>query len=179
MREIVEPTARAMAGAGTPFSGMLYAGLMLTADGPKLIEYNVRFGDPECEAIMPRVEGDFARLLYAVATGTDFEAPRLSGDTTMTVIIAAKGYPGAPAKGGAIDGLEAAEDVPGVMVFQAGTSLRDGQLVASGGRVLAVTARGRSLGDARDRAYRAIEAIEYDDGFHRRDIGWRELERAQ
>jgi phosphoribosylamine--glycine ligase len=178
MREIVEPTARAMAEAGTPFSGVLYAGLMLTADGPKLIEYNVRFGDPECEAIMPRIEGDFAALLHAVATGAAFEAPLLSTDTTMTVIVAAKGYPGTPAKGGAIHGLNVAEQVPGVTIFQAGTALKDGRLVASGGRVLAVTARGRSLGEARDRAYRGVDAIEYADGFVRRDIGWRELERA-
>ncbi|HYC95727.1 MAG TPA: phosphoribosylamine--glycine ligase [Sphingomicrobium sp.] len=179
MREIVEPTARAMAEAGTPFSGVLYAGLMLTADGPKLIEYNVRFGDPECEAIMPQIEGDFAALLHAVATGQQFEAPPLSGDTTMTVVVAASGYPGTPTQGGAIRGLEAAEQIPGVTVFQAGTSLNDGQLVANGGRVLAVTARGRSLGEARDRAYRSVDAIDFADGFHRRDIGWRELERAQ
>ncbi|MFL6747712.1 MAG: phosphoribosylamine--glycine ligase [Sphingomicrobium sp.] len=178
MREIVEPTARAMAAAGTPFSGVLFAGLMLTAEGPKLIEYNVRFGDPECEAIMPRIEGDFAALLHAVATGGEFEAPKLSGDTTMTVIVAASGYPATPAKGGAVRALDAAEDVPGVVVFQAGTTLSEGQLVASGGRVLAVTARGHSLGEARDRAYRAVDAIDFADGFHRRDIGWRELERA-
>ena len=178
MREIVEPTAAAMADAGMPFSGVLYAGLMLTGDGPKLIEYNVRFGDPECEAIMPRIEGDFAALLHAVATGADFAAPTLSDDTTMTVIVAARGYPGTPAKGGAIRALESAEQVHGVTVFQAGTSLAEGQLVASGGRVLAVTARGRSLGEARDRAYRGVDAIDFADGFHRRDIGWRELERA-
>ncbi|QDP19742.1 phosphoribosylamine--glycine ligase [Sphingomonas xanthus] len=177
MREIVTPTAEAMADSGTPFSGVLYAGLMLTAEGPKLIEYNVRFGDPECEAIMPRIEGDFAALLHAVATGGDFGAPSLSNDTTMTVIIAAAGYPGTPAKGGAIDGINRAEQVPGVTVFQAGTSMTDDQLVASGGRVLAVTARGASLGEARDRAYQAIAQIDFADGFHRRDIGWRELER--
>ena len=179
MREIVHPTARAMAEAGTPFSGVLYAGLMLTAEGPKLIEYNVRFGDPECEAIMPRIEGDFAALLHQVATGADFEAPRLADDTTMTVIVAAKGYPGTPVKGGVIGGLDAAERMAGAIIFQAGTSARNGQLVASGGRVLAVTARGRSLGEARDRAYRAVDAIDFADGFHRRDIGWRELERTQ
>jgi phosphoribosylamine--glycine ligase len=178
MREIVEPTVKAMVEAGTPFSGVLYAGLMLTADGPKLIEYNVRFGDPECEAIMPRIEGDFAVLLHAVAGGAPFEAPGLSSDTTMTVIVAAKGYPGTPARGGAINALAAAEQGPGVTVFQAGTALSDGQLVAAGGRVLAVTARGRSLGEARERAYRAVDAIDYADGFHRRDIGWRELERT-
>jgi len=178
MREIVEPTARAMAEAGTPFGGVLYAGLMLTDDGPKLIEYNVRFGDPECEAIMPRIEGDFAALLYEVATGSDFAAPCLSNETTITVIMAANGYPGTPAKGGAIRGLDAAEQVPGTIVFQAGTATTDEELVASGGRVLAVTARGRSLGEARDRAYRAIEAIDFEDGFYRLDIGWRELERT-
>jgi phosphoribosylamine--glycine ligase len=178
MREIVEPTARAMAEAGTPFSGVLYAGLMLTADGPKLIEYNVRFGDPECEAIMPRIEGDFAALLHEVATGSDFAAPTLSEETTMTVIMAAKGYPGTPAKGGAIRGLDAAGQIPGTIVFQAGTAATADELVASGGRVLAVTARGRSLGEARDRAYQAIDAIDFADGFYRRDIGWRELERT-
>ena len=169
----------AMAEAGTPFGGVLYAGLMLTDDGPKLIEYNVRFGDPECEAIMPRIEGDFAALLYEVATGSDFAAPSLSNETTMTVVMAAKGYPGTPARGGAIHGLGEAEAVPGVTVFQAGTTVEDGQLVANGGRVLAVTARGRSLGEARDRAYQAIDAIDFADGFCRRDIGWRELERAE
>jgi phosphoribosylamine--glycine ligase len=178
MREIVEPTARAMADEGTPFSGVLYAGLMLTAEGPKLIEYNVRFGDPECEAIMPRIDGDFAALLFAVATGGALERPALTEGSSMTVIVAASGYPGTPAKGGAIGGLETAQAVDGVTIFQAGTALDRGQLVASGGRVLAVTAVGRSLGEARERAYRAIDAIDFADGFHRRDIGWRELERA-
>jgi phosphoribosylamine--glycine ligase len=179
MREIVEPTARAMAEAGTPFTGLLYAGLMLTREGPKLIEYNVRFGDPECEAVMPRIEGDFAALLHAVATGGAFEAPALSATTAMTVVVAARGYPGTPAAGGAIGGIEQAEAIPGVVVFHAGTR-RDGErLVASGGRVLAVTATGASLGEARERAYRAIDAIRFDDGFCRRDIGWRELERAR
>ena len=177
MREIVEPTARAMEDAGTPFNGVLYAGLMLTDDGPKLIEYNVRFGDPECEAIMPRIEGDFAALLHSVATGSAFAAPGLSDETTMTVIMAARGYPGTPAKGGAIGGLDRAEQVSDTIVFQAGTSISDDRLVASGGRVLAVTARGRSLGEARDRAYQAVDAIDFADGFCRRDIGWRELER--
>lgn len=127
---------------------------------------------------MPRIEGDFADLLQAVATGAQFSAPPLSSDTSMTVIVAAKGYPGTPAKGGAIHGMEAASDVPGTIVFQAGTAADGGQLVASGGRVLAVTSRGRSLGEARERAYQAVDAIDFPDGFHRRDIGWRELERA-
>ena len=176
MREIVLPTARAMAEAGTPFSGVLYAGLMLTADGPQLIEYNVRFGDPECEAIMPRIEGDFAALLHRVATGAPIDPPALSSDSTMTVIIAAHGYPGTPARGGAIGGLDALED--GALRFHAGTARAGERIVASGGRVLAITGRGATLGEAREQAYRAVEAIDYADGFYRSDIGWRELERT-
>jgi phosphoribosylamine--glycine ligase len=179
MREIVEPTARAMAEEGTPFTGLLYAGLMLTREGPKLIEYNVRFGDPECEAVMPRIEGDFAALLAAVANGGEFDAPALSAKTAMTVVIAARGYPGTPAAGGEIGGIDAAEALPGAIIFHAGTRFADGRLVASGGRVLAVTATGASLGEARDRAYEAADAIRFDDGFCRRDIGWRELERTE
>ena len=179
MREIVEPTARAMAEAGTPFCGILFAGLMLTAEGPKLIEYNVRFGDPECEAILPRVEGDFAELLMAVASGADFETPELSDQSTMTVIVAAEGYPATPRRGGQIDGIEAAERIEGVTVFHAGTARHgSGALLAGGGRVLAVTAISDTLANARARAYRGIDAIDYADGFHRRDIGWRELERT-
>jgi phosphoribosylamine--glycine ligase len=177
MEEILRPTAAAMAAAGSPFSGVLYAGLMLTAAGPRLIEYNVRFGDPECEAIMPRITGDFAALLRAVATGEEFEAPSLAPNTSMTVIVAAKGYPGPPAKGAAISGIDAAEEVEGVTVFHAGAVEAGGDLVANGGRVLAVTAVGSSLAEARDRAYRAVGRIRFDQGFWRRDIGWRELER--
>jgi phosphoribosylamine--glycine ligase len=179
MDEIVIPTARAMAAAGIPFSGVLYAGLMLTADGPKLIEYNVRFGDPECEAIMPLIEGDFADLLFAVATGRlgEIEPPRLSNKHSMTVIVAARGYPGTPTSGGAIRAVEAAEQIEGVTVFHAGTAREDGTLVARGGRVLAVTAVAESFANARARAYRAIDQIDFADGFHRRDIGWREMER--
>ena len=179
MREIVEPTARAMAAAGIPFSGVLYAGLMLTADGPQLIEYNVRFGDPECEAIMPRIEGDFAELLHAVATGAPFEPPAQSDAVTMTVIVAAAGYPGTPRKGGAIRAIESAELIEGVTVFHAGTTAAGGVLIGSGGRVLAVTARGPTLAETAARAYRAIDQIDYADGFHRRDIGWRELGRQR
>ena len=178
MRDIVEPTARAMAAAGTPYSGVLFAGLMLTPAGPSLIEYNVRFGDPACEAIMARVAGDFAALLYAVATGADFAAPPLVPQTAMTVIIAADGYPASPLTGGIIAGLDAAEAIDGVTIFHAGTR-RDGtRLVANGGRVLAVTALGNDLRSARDRAYQAVAAIDFAQGFHRRDIGWRELERV-
>jgi phosphoribosylamine--glycine ligase len=179
MDEIIRPTARAMAAAGTPFSGVLYAGLMLTVDGPKLIEYNVRFGDPECEAIMPLIDGDFAELLQAVATGklAEAPAPKLIDKHSMTVIVAARGYPGIPAGGGTIRAIDAAEQVEGVTVFHAGTALSDGNLVARGGRVLAVTAVAESFANARARAYRAVDQIDFADGFHRRDIGWRELAR--
>jgi phosphoribosylamine--glycine ligase len=180
MDEIVRPTAVALAAAGIPFSGVLYAGLMLTADGPKLIEYNVRFGDPECEAIMPLIEGDFAELLYAVATGrlSEIGPPQLSKKHSMTVILAARGYPGTPAGGGLIREIEAAEQVEGVTVFHAGTGIADGKLVAKGGRVLAVTAVADTFANARARAYRAVDQIDFADGFHRRDIGWRELART-
>ena len=178
MDQIVRPTAEAMARDGRPFSGVLYAGLMLTGEGPKLIEYNVRFGDPECEAIMPLIDGDFAELLYAVATGRLSEIePRLTGKHAVTVIVAARGYPGTPASGGLIRELEAAEQIEGVTVFHAGTALGDQGLVAKGGRVLAVTAVAESFANARARAYRAVDQIDFADGFHRRDIGWRELAR--
>jgi phosphoribosylamine--glycine ligase len=180
MDEIVAPTARALEAAGTPFSGVLYAGLMLTADGPKLIEYNVRFGDPECEAIMPLIDGDLAELLLAVATGrlAEIDPPQLLHKHAMTVIVAARGYPGVPASGGSIRAIEAAEQVEGVTVFHAGTSAGPDGLVAKGGRVLAVTAVADTFAAARARAYRAVDQIDFADGFHRRDIGWRELERT-
>jgi phosphoribosylamine--glycine ligase len=180
MDEIIHPTVRALAEAGTPFSGVLYAGLMLTAEGPKLIEYNVRFGDPECEAIMPRIEGDFAELLQAVATGRLAGArPELSPNHAVTVILAARGYPGTPASGGLIREIEAAEQVPGITVFHAGTASTEGRLVAKGGRVLAVTATSDTFANARARAYRAVDQIDFADGFHRRDIGWREMQRNE
>jgi phosphoribosylamine--glycine ligase len=180
MDEIVLPTVRALAAAGTPFSGVLYAGLMLTTDGPKLIEYNVRFGDPECEAIMPLIEGDFAELLLAVATRRLGDARfELSPNHAVTVILAARGYPGVPTSGGPIREIEAAEQVPGVTVFHAGTASSDGGLIAKGGRVLAVTATAETFANARARAYRAVDQIDFADGFHRRDIGWREVQRNE
>jgi phosphoribosylamine--glycine ligase len=181
MDEIILPTVAAMRARGNPFQGVLYAGLMITADGPKLIEYNVRFGDPECEAIMPLIEGDFAELLNAVATGrlADIDPPQLTADHSMTVIVAARGYPGTPASGGAIRAIDAAEQVEGVTVFHAGTALGEQGLVAKGGRVLAVTAVADTFASARARAYRAVDQIDFADGFCRRDIGWRELEREE
>ncbi|GGD62281.1 phosphoribosylamine--glycine ligase [Erythrobacter arachoides] len=178
MERIVLPTVRQMAADGIPYSGVLYAGLMLTAEGVKLVEYNARFGDPECQVLMPRFAGDLADVMLACANGTlaDLPAPRFCEDTALAVVMAAKGYPGTPEKGGAIDLFGLADDV---MVFQAGTALSDGQLVANGGRVLAVTATGSDTKAARDAAYAAIDAIDFPSGFCRRDIGWREIEREQ
>lgn len=178
MREIVEPTVRAMAEAGTPFVGVLYAGLMLTARGPKLIEYNARFGDPECQVLMPRLEGDLLLLMLACAEGrlAEAETPRFSERVALTVVMAAKGYPGTPEAGGSITGVERAE-AAGALVFQAGTKLDGDRLVASGGRVLAVTAEGPDVRWAKGAAYTALERIDFPDGFYRRDIGWREVER--
>jgi len=175
MAKIVEPTVRAMREAGTPFSGVLYAGLMLTDTGPKLIEYNARFGDPEAQVILPRFEGDLLDTMLAVAQGrlADLPPPAFSADAALTVVIAARGYPGTPAGGGAVD-LSAVEDAE---VFQAGTRMAGDRLVASGGRVLAVTATAPRVAQAQARAYRAVDQVRFPDGFHRRDIGWREMAR--
>ena len=178
IERIVAPTVRAMKEAGMPYSGVLYAGLMLTRDGPKLIEYNARFGDPECQVLMLRLEDDLAELLLACAQNrlAGCAPPKFSRDTALTVVMAADGYPGTPTKGGTIDGLQAAE-ATGAKVFHAGTAQRDGVLVANGGRVLNVTALGGSVREAQDNAYRAVDVIDFPDGFCRRDIGWREIER--
>ena len=175
---IVAPTVKAMADAGTPFSGVLYAGLMLTATGPKLIEYNARFGDPECQVLMLRYQGDLVELLLAVAQGRLGELPPapFSDEVAMTVVLAAAGYPGTPRAGGAIRGLDAAQ-AQGAVVFQAGTRMEGDTLVAAGGRVLAVTATGADIRAARDAAYRGVDAVDFAEGFCRRDIGWRELAR--
>jgi phosphoribosylamine---glycine ligase len=177
LREIIEPTVRTLRQEGTPYSGVLYAGLMLTTEGPKLIEYNARFGDPECQVLMMRLESDLAALLLACAEGklAQAEPTRFSAQTALTVVLAAQGYPGTPKPGGAID-LGAAE-AEGAKVFHAGTRLAGGRLIASGGRVLNVTATGPNLRAARDVAYAAVDAIAFPDGFCRRDIGWRELAR--
>ena len=172
MERIVRPTLAEMARRGTPFSGVLFAGLMLTAQGPKLIEYNVRFGDPECQVLMMRFAGDLAEVLLAVAEGrlADLPAPAFADDAALTVVMAANGYPGTPEQGGAIGGITAAER-DGAVVFQAGTALHGEQLVAAGGRVLAVTATGANIAAAQRAAYTAVDAIDFPTGFFRRDIG--------
>ena len=178
MREIIGPTVAAMAEAGTPYSGALFAGLMLTAEGPSLIEYNARFGDPECQVLMMRLESDLLELMLATAKGELSSAPppRFEDRTALTVVMAANGYPGTPHKGGQVAGLEQAER-EGARIFHAGTAWDGGSLVANGGRVLAVTASGTDVVEARDTAYAAVDRIDFPTGFCRRDIGWRELQR--
>ena len=180
MTEIIEPTVRAMQERGTPFKGVLYAGLMIEDGAPKLIEYNVRFGDPEAQVLMLRLQSDLLPALLAVAEG------RLSGvelewrdEVALCVVMAAKGYPGAYAKGSEIRGLDATASDPDVQIFHAGTKREGPRLLADGGRVLGVTARGGSVGEVRTRAYAAIDKIDWPEGFCRRDIGWRALKRAE
>jgi phosphoribosylamine--glycine ligase len=176
MDEIVLPTLRAMQTRGTPYKGVLYAGLMITADGPKLIEYNVRFGDPECQVLMLRMMSDLVPALVACCDGAlkNFDL-RWYPDAAITVVMAAKGYPGAYAKGSAIEGLDEAAHIEGVQIFHAGTLLQNGRLLANGGRVLDVSAIGRTIAEARSRAYAAVDKIRWPDGFCRRDIGYRAL----
>jgi phosphoribosylamine--glycine ligase len=176
MAEIIEPTVRTMREEGNPYQGVLFAGLMLTAQGPKLIEYNARFGDPECQVLMMRLESDLVSIMLACATGTlEGTAVALREETALTVVMAAKGYPGTPEKGGAIDLSGVAAGA--AKIFHAGTTLKDGALVANGGRVLAVTATGASVTEAQAKAYAAVGAIRFPSGFCRRDIGHREIAR--
>lgn len=176
MAEIIEPTVRTMREDGVPYVGVLYAGLMLTAEGPKLIEYNARFGDPECQVLMMRLESDLVGIMLACAKGelAGVEA-QFRDQTALTVVMAAKGYPGTPEKGGAIALNDAEAD--GAKIFHAGTALKDGTLVANGGRVLNVTAMGASVTEAQRIAYAAVDRISFPTGFCRRDIGWREVAR--
>ncbi len=181
MARILTPTVRAMANEGSAYSGVLYAGLMLTREGPKLIEYNCRFGDPECQVLMMRLESDLVELLLACAQNRlgAIQPPRFAKDVALTVVMAANGYPETPEKGGRIDGIPAAQ-ANGAKVFHAGTTLGiDGVLTANGGRVLNVTATGGTVGEAQARAYEAVDAIDFPSGFCRRDIGWREVAREQ
>jgi phosphoribosylamine--glycine ligase len=178
MDEIVLPTVRAMKARGTPFRGVLFAGLMLTPDGPKLIEYNVRFGDPECQVLMLRLMSDLVPALLACCDGMlkNFDL-RWYPDSALTVVMAAKGYPERYAKGSVIDGLDAAAAVEGVQIFHAGTLASGDRILANGGRVLDVSALGKTVGEAQRRAYQAVDRIVWPDGFCRRDIGFRAVER--
>ncbi|MGZ3271654.1 MAG: phosphoribosylamine--glycine ligase [Croceibacterium sp.] len=180
IQRIIGPTVRALANEGMPYAGVLYAGLMLTSEGPKLVEYNCRFGDPECQVLMMRLESDLGEYLYACATSSlaSLPPPKFSDNTALTVVMAANGYPGTPRKGGAIGGIEAAE-ATGAKVFHAGTALKNGKLVANGGRVLNVTARAENVAQAQRKAYAAVDKIDFPSGFCRRDIGWRELARRK
>ncbi|MEL0143526.1 MAG: phosphoribosylamine--glycine ligase [Alphaproteobacteria bacterium] len=173
METIVMPTVRGMATDGAPYVGLLYAGLMLTRDGPKLLEYNVRFGDPECQVLMMRLRSDIVPALIASCDGVlkTFDL-RWSDDTAMTVVLAAKGYPGSYEKGTEIRGLNAAE-ATGAMVFHAGTKADGERVLANGGRVLNVTATGATIAEAQKNVYAAVDTIDWPDGFCRRDIGWR------
>ncbi len=174
--EIVRPTIAEMARRGTPYQGVLYVGLMIRDGAPRLVEYNVRFGDPECQVLMMRLGGQALDLLLACAEGRLGAAKvNWADDHALTVVMAARGYPGAYAKGTGIRGLEALPEDSRRMVFHAGTARRDGSVIATGGRVLNVTARGDTLAEARDRAYAMVDAIDWPEGFCRRDIGWRAL----
>jgi phosphoribosylamine--glycine ligase len=178
MERIIRPTIAEMARRGAPYQGVLYAGLMIGENGPRLVEYNVRFGDPECQALMMRLGSDLLPVLLACAEGRLAEAALdWRPDPAITVVMAAEGYPGAYEKGQEIKGLTEASADPEVEIFHAGTKAENGRILSNGGRVLNVTARGKTLREARDRAYAAIGKIDWPGGFHRSDIGWRALER--
>ncbi|MGN6147599.1 MAG: phosphoribosylamine--glycine ligase [Rhizomicrobium sp.] len=178
MDKFIRPTVAAMNKHGRKYQGVMYLGLMITQDGPKLVEYNCRFGDPECQVLMPRLKSD---LLTALIATRDQQLHNLdlrwSDETALTVVMASKGYPGSYAKGTEIRNLDEASRVEGVQIFHAGTERRDGKLLAVGGRVLNVTALGKDVAEAQARAYKAIDLIDWPEGFCRRDIGWRALSR--
>jgi phosphoribosylamine--glycine ligase len=180
MKEIIGPTVAGMKARGTPFRGVLYAGVMLTAEGPKLFEYNVRFGDPECQVQMLRMMSDIVPALIACADGQlkNFSL-RWFDDVALTVIMATRGYPGDYARGSVIEGLDDAAKVEGVEIFHAGTRAKDGKILANGGRVLNVCATGKSVTEAQRRAYQAVDRIKWPEGFCRRDIGWQAVERER
>jgi phosphoribosylamine--glycine ligase len=184
MREIVEPTVRGMAAEGCPFTGVLFAGLMIGKAGPKTLEFNARFGDPECQVLMARMKSDLLPALIAAADGqlANFDL-RWHDEAALVVVMAANGYPGMPHKGTVIEGLDAAAQQKDVLVFHAGTKteMRDGRsvIVANGGRVLGITGIGKTVAEAQQRAYAGVDAIHWPGGFCRRDIGWRALAREK
>ncbi len=178
MAEIIRPTVAAMKAEGCPFRGVFFAGLMIGSKGPQLIEYNTRFGDPETQVMMTRLESDLLELLFATTNGTlASHSVTLSNDTALTVVVAAEGYPGAVEKGSEIRGIARAEAQPGVFVFHAGTKADGDRILAAGGRVLNVTARGASVKEAQARVYAGVDALDWPQGFCRRDIGWRAVAR--
>ncbi len=179
MSEIIEPVVAEMSARGTPYIGVLYAGLMIENERPRLVEFNVRFGDPECQVLMRRMRSDLLPALYAAATGT-LNGHRFDwrDDAAALVVMAANGYPGAYEKGSPIEGVDKANAMPGVVVFHAGVKQQNGALLANGGRVLNVTATGAAISEAVARAYAGVDAIKWPGGFFRRDIGWRALERT-
>jgi phosphoribosylamine--glycine ligase len=170
MARCVEPTLRTLARDGIEYRGVLYAGLMLTPDGPKVLEYNVRFGDPECQVVVPRLETDLGELCLAAASGIDLPSVAFTSDACVTVVMASSGYPASPRTGDVIDGLAAADAVPAVTVFHAATRREGARLVTNGGRVLAVTGRGATVAEARARAYAAVDCISWPGQVVRRDI---------
>jgi len=180
MQEIIWPTVRAMKAIGAPYKGVLYAGLMITSARPKLIEYNARFGDPETQVLMLRLMSDLVPALLASRDGMlkTFDL-RWYDNPALTVVMAAKGYPGHYARGSAIEGLDEAAAVEGVEIFHAGTKIEAGRIVANGGRVLNVSAIGKTVHEARARAYQAVSRIRWPEGFYRHDIGWRAIERER
>jgi phosphoribosylamine---glycine ligase len=169
-----------MKARGTPFRGVLYAGVMLTADGPKLFEYNVRFGDPECQVLMLRMMSDIVPAMLASCDGElrHFDL-RWFPEAALTVVMAASGYPGEYTRGSCIKGLDDAGRVEGVEIFHAGTISKDGEILANGGRVLNVCASGQTIAEAQRRAYQAVDRIQWPEGFCRRDIGWQAVEREE
>lgn len=180
MRELIEPTMRGMAEIGAPFSGVLFLGLMIGRDGPKLIEYNTRFGDPECQVLMMRLETDLLDLINAAVDGKlDEVSLEWKDQPALTVVMAAEGYPTNVKKGSVIRGLDKLEGIDGLKVFHAGTAEKDGKLIASGGRVLNVTAIAETVAEAQGRAYDAVNKIDWPEGFYRSDIGWRAVERER
>ena len=178
MDVFIRPTVEAFARKGLTYAGVIYLGLMITKNGPKLVEYNCRFGDPEAQVLMPRLKSDLLTALLAARDGvlSDFDL-RWRDEAALTVVMASKGYPGAYEKGHEIFGLDAAQSLPGVTLFHAGTELKDGKIVAVGGRVLNVTALGKDVAEAQARAYAAVSRIHWTGSFHRGDIGWRALKR--
>jgi phosphoribosylamine--glycine ligase len=178
LERIIKPTITAMAERGTPYMGVLYAGLMIKDGEPKLIEYNCRFGDPECQVLMMRLKSDLATALVATRDRQlEHLDLRWSDEAALTVVMAAKGYPGDYAKGSEIRNLDAAAQIEGVQIFHAATERQGGKLIATGGRVLDITALGKTVAEAQQRAYRAVDLIDWPEGFCRRDIGWRALTR--